>query len=101
MDADKRARSFHLICVHLRLNSHYPADTPWPRECVPSANSSIIFSLNAGMSFGLRLETRPLSTTTSSSAQLAPALIRSVLTDGHEVIRLPFTTSASISVHGP
>src|SRR5205823_14727138 len=53
--------------------------------CAPSANSSIIFLLNAGMSSGLRLVTSPLSTTTSSSTQLAPAFVRSVLSDGHDV----------------
>lgn len=36
--------------------------------CLPSANSSIIFLQNAGMSSGLRLVTRPLSVITCSSA---------------------------------
>src|SRR4051794_20693965 len=44
--------------------------------------------LNAGRSSGLRLDTSPLSTTTSRSTQFAPALTRSVLRVGHEVIIL-------------
>src|SRR5690606_9477733 len=70
-------------------------------SCRPSANSSIILRLNAGRSFGLRLETSPRSTTTSSSTHSAPALRRSVAIDGYDVIFLPATTPASISVHGP
>ena len=66
----------------------------------PSANSSIIFLLKAGMSSGLRDVTRPLSTTTSWSPHSAPALRRSVASDGHDVTRRPFTAPASISVHG-
>src|SRR5262245_62062520 len=50
--------------------------------CGPSQNSSIIFRLKAGRSAGLRLVTRPLSTTTCSSTQSAPAFLRSVLIDG-------------------
>src|SRR5689334_22530974 len=46
--------------------------------CFPSPNSSIILFTNAGMSSGLRLVTSPLSTTTSSSIQCAPAFFRSV-----------------------
>ena len=45
--------------------------------------------------------TRPWSTWTSSSTQVAPALRRSVRSDGHEVSVRPRTTPASISVHGP
>src|SRR3982751_699339 len=51
----------------------------------PSQNSSIIFLLKAGMSSGLRLVTRPLSTTTSSSSQFPPAFRTSVLIAGQEV----------------
>ena len=40
------------------------------------------------------------STTTSSSTQSAPALRRSVCSDGHDVIRRPLTTSASTSTQG-
>src|SRR5438045_8968387 len=69
-------------------------------SCFPSANSSISFLLNAGMSSGLRLVTRPWSTCTSSSTQLAPALRRSVRTDGNDVSVRSRTTPASISVHG-
>ena len=50
------------------------ASSPRRLACLPSQNSSIIFLLNAGMSSGLRLVTRPWSTTTSSSTQFAPAL---------------------------
>src|SRR5436309_490982 len=70
-------------------------------SCRPSANSSMIFALNAGRSSGLRLETRPWSTTTSSSTHSAPAFRRSVCKLGQEVIFRPLTTPASISVHGP
>jgi len=49
---------------------------------------------------GLREVTRPWSTTTSSSTQVAPALRRSVCSDGHDVRVRPLTTSASISVQG-
>src|SRR3954468_3038916 len=71
------------------------------RSCLPSANSSTSLPQKAGRSSGLRLVTRPLSTTTSSSPHFAPALRRSVWSDGHEVIVRPFATPASISVHGP
>src|SRR6266536_3880631 len=66
----------------------------------PSANSSTILAQKAGRSAGLRLETMPTSVTHSSSTQFAPALRRSVFRLGQEVIVLPLTTSASISVHG-
>src|ERR1700733_3376888 len=68
---------------------------------LPLPNSSSIFWLKAGMSAGFLLETRPSSTTTSRSTQLAPAFFRSVFKEGHDVTVRPFTTSASISVHGP
>lgn len=55
-----------------------------------SANISITLRLNAGRSVGLRLVTSLPSRTTSSSTQFAPALMRSVLSDGHDVIVLPF-----------
>jgi hypothetical protein len=42
-----------------------------------------------------------LSVTTGLSTQCAPALVRSVFKDGQEVMVLPFTAPASISVHGP
>jgi hypothetical protein len=47
--------------------------------CLPSRTSSTSLALKAGRSFGVRLVTRPWSTTTSRSSQCAPALIRSVL----------------------
>ena len=49
----------------------------------------------------MRLDTRPSSTTTSSSTHDAPALRRSVFNDGHDVRVRSRTTSASIRVHGP
>ena len=67
----------------------------------PSQNSSTILAQKAGRSSGLRLETRPWSTWTSSSTQVAPALRRSVCSDGHDVSVRPLRTSASTSVHGP
>ena len=53
------------------------------------------------MSSGLRLVTRLPSATTSWSTQFAPAFLRSVWSDGHEVIFRPRTAPASISVQGP
>ena len=70
-------------------------------SCSPSQNSSTILAQKAGRSSGLREDTRPWSTTTSSSTQLPPALRMSVCSDGHEVIVRPCSTSASTSVHGP
>src|SRR3546814_61685 len=77
--------------------SGYSAALVWR----PSANSSIILRQNAGRSSGRRDVTRPWSVTTVSSTQLAPALLRSALSEGHEVMRRPLTPSASISVQGP
>ncbi len=50
--------------------------------CCPSAISSTIFLQKAGKSRGSLLVTRPLSTTTSWSTHFAPALVRSVLSEG-------------------
>ena len=72
----------------------------WP-SWTPSAISSTSLAQNAGRSSGLREVTSPPSTWTSSSTQDAPALRRSVLSDGHEVSVRPPTTPASISVQGP
>ena len=55
---------------------------------------------NAGMSSGLRLVMMLPSVTTSRSTQLAPALMRSVWTEGQEVMVWPLTTPASMRVHG-
>ena len=55
------------------------------------------FSVEGWMSSGLRLETNPLSTTTSSSTQRAPALRMSTRVAGQEVIFLPRTRSALIT----
>jgi hypothetical protein len=49
----------------------------------------------------LRLVVRPESTTTSSSTQVPPALMMSVLNDGNEVSVAPLTMPASTSTHGP
>src|SRR4051812_34108789 len=82
----------------------YDAEAPAPAfsrtSCSPSANSSIILALKAGRSSGLRLVTRPWSTTTSSSTQSPPALRMSVLIDGYEVSVRPLTAPASTRVHG-
>src|SRR5581483_3722562 len=67
----------------------------------PSANSSSILALKAGRSSGLRLVTRPWSTTTSWSTQSPPALRMSVCSVGHDVSVRPRTTPASTSTHGP
>src|SRR4051794_26275021 len=71
------------------------------RHLTEFANRAIMARLKAGISAGLRLVTRPRSTTTSSSIHEAPALRMSVLSDGHEVIFLPRTRLASTSVQGP
>lgn len=65
------------------------------------AKSVRITRLNAGMSFGVRRVTRFPSTTTSASTPSAPAFLRSVRSDGREVIRVPFASPASTTVHGP
>src|SRR5689334_1156503 len=65
------------------------------------ANKFVISRLNAGMSSGLRLVSNPLSTTASSSTQLAPAFLRSVRSEGHEVKRRPRAAPASMTVQGP
>src|SRR5205814_2277258 len=67
----------------------------------PALNIFTISRLNAGRSSGFRLVTMLPSTTTSRSTHLAPAFLRSVFTEGHDVIVRPRTTSASTSVHGP
>src|SRR5690606_2476491 len=56
------------------------------------AKVSTIFSLNAGMSSGLRLVTRLPSATTCSSTHSAPAFFRSVCSDEYDVSFLPRTT---------
>ena len=53
------------------------------------------------MSSGLRDVTRPLSVTTCWSTQRAPALDRSVFSDGHDMTVRSRTTPASISGHSP
>ena len=68
--------------------------------CGPSPNSSIAFALNAGMSSGRRLVTRPWSTWTCSSTHVPPALRTSVCKEGNEVIVRPFTIPASTSTQG-
>src|SRR6185437_2462222 len=68
------------------------ADSVFSRWCTPSRISSTILRLNAGMSSGLRLVTRPWSTTTSSFTQVPPALRMSVWSVGHDVSLRPRTT---------
>src|ERR1700730_9633545 len=80
-----------------RFGSAYAA---WRRPRAP-ANSLVISRLNAGISSGARLVTRLPSPTASASITSAPAFLRSVLTEGHEVIRLPRALSASMIVQGP
>src|SRR5215469_6121609 len=53
------------------------------------------------MSSGLRLVTTVPSVTTSLSTQFAPAFLRSVFRDGHDVIVRPRTAPASTRVHRP
>src|SRR6201996_9859247 len=69
--------------------------------CGLFAVASVTFLLNAGISSGLRLVMMLPSSTTSLSTHFAPALIRSVWIDGHEVTVFPFTTPASINIQGP
>src|SRR5438552_17362970 len=76
----------------------FRSDPVWPR---PSPNNRIISRLKAGMSSGFRLVTRLGSLTTSLSTQVAPAFLRSVFNEGHEVTVRPRTAPASISVQGP
>ena len=59
-------------------SSPHPALTPVIPACWPSPISSITLALNAGMSSGLRLVTKPLSTTTSSSTQSPPVFLMSL-----------------------
>jgi hypothetical protein len=54
----------------------------------------------AGMSSGQRLVTSRSSTTTSRSMRLAPALRKSVASDGQDVRVRPLATPASTSIHG-
>ncbi len=65
-----------------------------------SASRRRIVSLKAGRSPGLREVTRFPSSTTSRSTHFAPALSRSVRSDGHDVTVRPSATSASISIQG-
>ena len=61
----------------------------------------LIASQNAGKSSGLRLVSRLPSSTVSRSTHLAPAFVRSVRSDRHDVISRPPTTSASAKSQGP
>ena len=66
-----------------------------------SANSLIISLLLAGMSSGLRLVIKPRSTTPLRRPSSTPAVLRSVLSEGHDVMRRPRAAPASITVQGP
>src|SRR5699024_3613549 len=59
----------------------------------------MIASLNSGRSFGVREVIKLPSTTRSSSAQLAPALRRSVCRLGKLVMFRSLSTSASVRIH--
>src|SRR5665213_1608985 len=76
-----------------------------PSSCYTLWSVSMSVVQNALRSSGLRLEMSgpgpDVQTTTSSSTQFAPALLRSVCRLGQEVIVRPLTTSPSTSVHGP
>src|SRR5690606_6461591 len=76
------------------------AERSWPL-CRPSAISSTSLEQNAGRSSGVRLVTRPWSTTTSRSTQRAPAFCRSRWMLGTEVSSRSPTTPASASTQGP
>src|SRR5262249_15293744 len=97
---DCRYSVFRILALSLPYRCVGPANCAWP-ACFPSQNSSIIFLLKAGMSSGLRLVTSPLSTTTFSSTQLAPAFFTLVLIAGQDVNLRPRTTSAAIKTQGP
>ena len=60
------------VDVEDRAAGHGLTPTLWRcPSCLPSQNSSTILAQNAGRSSGLREETRPSSTTTSSSTHVA------------------------------
>jgi len=61
-------------------------------------SSSIMHLQKAGRSLGLLLVISLLSTTTSSSFQSTPALIKSVLIDLYDVICFPFNNPVSINI---
>ena len=97
----------HCLCV-APTYSDFPSGTSdgvdvWRagRVLRNSAKTSIILRLNAGMSSGFRDVTRPRSSMTSPSTQIAPAFLKSVLSDGHDVTRRSRSASASMSIHGP
>src|SRR5581483_812257 len=71
------------------------------RFCAPWLKSWIIAWLNAGISSGFLADTRLPSVTASLSTHSAPALRRSVLSDGQEAILRPRACPASMMVHGP
>src|SRR5450755_1252566 len=103
----KASRSRNFARLSRKLTRKFAAQVSSSAEavpdvpvCRPSQNSSIIFLLKAGISSGLRLVTRPLSTTTSLSTQCAPAFRISVLIAGQEVTVRPRITLASIRTHG-
>src|SRR5215470_202858 len=83
------------------LPSRPAAQAAWSVRRRPCARRWSIARLNAGISAGFRLVTRLPSTTTSSSTHSAPALRRSVLSDGHAAMRRPRATPASMTIHGP
>src|SRR5437588_9885196 len=98
LPVDVAVSSFKLLGLK---ESVYAARRSVPRVAPAWLKSSTIFLLNAERSCGPRLVTRFPSSTTFSSTQFAPALRRSVLSEGHEVSVLPFAAPASINIHGP
>src|SRR5262249_46433555 len=87
------AARIHRVRMRRRLHDH----AALRRGRAPFVNSSTIFAQNAGKSSGLRLVVIPSWVTTSSSTHSAPALRRSVRSEGHDVTRRPRTASASTS----
>ena len=74
---------------------------PSVRYC-PSANSSIIFLLNACKSSGLLLVTKPLSETTSLSSQITPAFLNQFLSMGKKLcfFQPTFQFQLAVVAHG-
>ena len=68
--------------------------------CFPDVMAPMMARLKAGMSSGLRLKMNWPSVTTSWSTQFAPAFLRSVLSEGHEVTVLPFSAPVRAASRG-
>ena len=90
-DAARRSRPRRRGCSPAAPSRRSPSLGSSSSSSVRGRTCSTIAAPNASRSSGLRLVIRLPSTTTSSSTQSAPALRRSVCSDGHDVIRRPFT----------